>query len=332
MISLVAGRPGDGKSLFAAMLAAELSRAKQQVVFSNLEDSTAHVIRPRLEACHADLKRIHLWREGHGHGLPRIPQDLDELEALIKRTKASAFIMDPVSAHITASIYNDQEVRTALTPLSEMADRTGAAIIGIHHTIKSGRGITHPLQVVGGSGGGLGGAARAVYIFGVDPDDADQRVLAPAKYNLGPWPDSVLFEMDEFEYVHGKGEDARLISAGKLVFISDQAKIRALKLIESGLVTKVGRDSIDKRAMAADWLTGYLAMGPRPANDVFEDALQYAHSRKLTRRAGEDIGIQRKRVGFGAGGKWWWRLPGDHPALLPTVSNDLQGGNGDGWK
>src|SRR5207344_746875 len=74
MLSLVAGRPGQGKSLFAAMLAAEVSKTGD-VIFSNREDPVAQVVRPRLEAAGGKLNRIHFFS-------PTLPDDLQELDRL----------------------------------------------------------------------------------------------------------------------------------------------------------------------------------------------------------------------------------------------------------
>src|SRR5262245_25223317 len=76
MLTLVAGRPGQGKSIWTADLAARISRTGKGVIFSNLEDPLGPVVKPRLEAAGAVLDRIHFWN-------PTLPRDTETLETMI---------------------------------------------------------------------------------------------------------------------------------------------------------------------------------------------------------------------------------------------------------
>src|SRR5205809_82697 len=63
VLTLLDGDPGLGKSTLAAELAARVSRGDEQqpaagVLILSAEDDPARVIRPRLEAAGADLRRI----------------------------------------------------------------------------------------------------------------------------------------------------------------------------------------------------------------------------------------------------------------------------------
>jgi len=309
MVSLIAGRPDSGKSLWTAWFTAMLTKRKINVLLSNMEDPVPQVVIPRLNALGADRKYIAFWH-------PYLPRDMEELEEKVKQFKIQCVIMDPASAHIAASIYNDQDVRTCLSPLSDMCWRTGCSVIFVHHTIKSmSSGIA--LNSIGGSGGGLTGVARAAYIFGHSPDDEDERILAPAKFNLGPKPSSVVFEMDEYEWVVEKSDGTmKMINAGKLLHKHSHSKINA----ESVLLTSSGQKSIktvDKKAEAAEWITNYLAFGARKQNEIAEDSQQHGVSFRTLRRAAEDIGVVKVRRGFGKDGFWLWSLPKGHPSLVP---------------
>ena len=87
MPTIVAGRPGEGKSLFSAFLAAEVTRRGWSVIFSNMEDPIAQIVRPRLEAAGAVLERVHFWT-------PYLPRDMEELEEMILKTGATMLIID----------------------------------------------------------------------------------------------------------------------------------------------------------------------------------------------------------------------------------------------
>src|SRR5690242_8501103 len=67
-LTILAGTPGEGKSLLTSMIAADLTTGKlsgshfgrpRPVIFMSLEDDRAAVIRPRLEAMQADLDIVH---------------------------------------------------------------------------------------------------------------------------------------------------------------------------------------------------------------------------------------------------------------------------------
>jgi hypothetical protein len=309
MITLIAGRPDSGKSLFSAWLISYLSKKRKHTLLSNREDPIPQVVIPRLNALGTDRKYVHFWH-------PYLPRDTHLLSEHIVRHNIECVIMDPASGHLAASIYNDQDVRTCLGPLSEICWETGCSVIFIHHTIKStSDGVA--LRSIGGSGGGLPGAARAAFIFGQSPEDEDERILAPAKFNLGPRPSSVVFEMDEYEWVVEKSDGTmKMINAGKLLHKHSNSKIKA----EAVLLSSAGVNSVktvDKKAEAAEWLTNYLSYGARKQNELAEDSTQQGMSFRTLRRAAEDIGIAKVRRGFGKDGFWLWSLPQGHPCLIP---------------
>jgi hypothetical protein len=309
MLTLVAGRPGEGKSLFAAYLAAVISK-KDAVIFSNMEDPLAHVVRPRLEAAKARLNNIIFANF-------RLPRDLERLEGLVAEHKPKLIVVDPVAAHLSVSIYNDQDVRTVLTPLTKLCADNKTAFVGIHHTVKNTSHNAHPLRAIGGSGGGLAGAARAVYMFGVNPADSDERVLAPVKFNLGPMPKSCLFEMDDHEFVVGGGYDAKLIHAGRLLLLNEKSKVTATQILMHGSgIAFTGTKSQPKLEQAAGFLSLYLALGPRPTDELHEDAIQNGLGWRTVRRAAEEIGIEIRRRGGGPGSFYEWALPCGHPSLV----------------
>ena len=187
----------------------------------------------------------------------------------------------------------------------------------VTHTVKYVSRNAHPLTAIGGSGGGLTGAARAIYLFGVDPADAHQRAMVPVKFNLGPSPMSVTFEMDEIEW---RDDDDRLLgTAGKLLLASDDERINPLAVMAADAGHGTGSKTAEKREAAAEWLTNYLALGERPVNELKEDLIQAGMSWGTLRRAAEqDVEVVRRREGFGRGSKVFWALPDGHPALVES--------------
>lgn len=305
MLSLVAGRPGQGKSLHAAGLAAEVSQTGN-VIFSNREDPIAQVVRPRLEAAGAKLNRIHFFS-------PTLPEDIPALERVVRDTKAKLVLLDPAASHLTPSMFNDQDVRKAMAPLADMAERTGVAVVMITHTVKYVSARSHPLTAIGGSGGGMTGAARAIFLFGVDPADTSQRALVPVKFNIGPKPLAITFELDEVEFYDDR--DRLEAVAGRLVMVSDSENINPLSVLTDPDSARISGPGAEKREAASEWITTYLSLGPRPVNDVREDAIQAGISWATLRRSAEDCEIEKYKEKT-ANGQWFWRLPDGHPALI----------------
>jgi putative DNA primase/helicase len=299
MITIIAGRPGAAKSLLAIHITADVSR-QADVLISAREDPEREVIRPRLEAAKANLDRVHV-------GSLRLPADLDQLERTVVEKRIALVVIDPVAAHLGVGIsrFNDS-VRQVSTPLTAIAERTGAAIVFVDHVTKHIAQNAHPLQAIGGSGSGLPAAARMAFITGKDPAD-DERVIACCVKSVRERPRALGFLLDSVSYVDGDGRHG---TAGVLLPEEAEFEFDARSLLVVDSDGKRGRPPT-KRAMAAEWLAKHLfgADGhERPASDVEEDARQTGGITTATlRRASEDMGVlkrQRDRV-------WWWTLPAE---------------------
>ena len=281
MISLVAGAPGQGKSLFAYFLAADASRSGG-VIYSTWEESLRKTARSRLEAAGAVLPQVVFWT-------PELPRDLDKLFDQIVKTDAHLVVLDPVAAHLGVSIYNDQDVRRALSPLKEVAEETNTAILLISHTTKRIDKGAHPMDAIGGSGGGLRGAARVAFLFGPSADDGDERLLACVKSNIGPEPATFAFEIDT-DYLDGVGEIAYLVEVGERGNSLSDARI----MIDA---VRSKSPSDGKRSAACEFLINYLRFGPRPVSELKEDARQYRHKWATIRRAADELGVIKPKGG-----------------------------------
>src|SRR5258708_20568786 len=67
-----------------------------------------------------------------------LSRDLDDLEREIKRTNAILVVLDPLMAILGRNIDSsrDQDVREVFTPLAQLAERNGCAILIIRHLNK----------------------------------------------------------------------------------------------------------------------------------------------------------------------------------------------------
>jgi len=212
-ITVLDGDPGMGKSLIAAQLAACVSTGRPMpdgtpgkqggVILIAPEDSAEDTLKPRLEAAGGDPSQVLLLNTVEGLDVKRIEirdrpfslsHDLDTLEKAIKRMQAVLVILDPLTAVLGHRIDSsrDQDVREVFTPLAQLAERTGCAVLIIRHLSRSSAG--NPLYRGAGSIGIIA-AARIGLIVTADPSDENKRLLATTKNNLSKQASNLTYQV-----------------------------------------------------------------------------------------------------------------------------------------
>ncbi len=305
-VTLLEGDPGLGKSVLTCDLAARLTHgdpmpdgfapAAGGVVILSAEDGLADTIRPRLEAAGADLSRVvsvPVVRSAKGERLPELPTDLEELERVIRAAGARLVIIDPLMAFLGSEVnsWRDQDVRRALAPLARVAEETGAAVVVVRHLNK---GTGTPAIYRGGGSIGIAGAARSVLLVAKDPEDEQRRVLAPVKSNLGAPAPALAFRL-EGDAATGA---VSVVWLGATERTADELLAMPASVEERTAVEEGGR-----------FLTGVLADGPIPANEVQRQARAAGFSEPTLRRVKKALGVRAHRRGFNPG-VWVWSLPG----------------------
>lgn len=311
-ITVIAGKPAQGKGLMMALIASDVSKMGHNVFLSAAEDDPTTMLKPRLQAAGAIEKRVFIPEDAF-----MFPEQMREFEDIVEQHNIQLAIIDPFNAHLEGVSRRSDSVRRVLTPWKKIANRTGCAIVIIEHALKRIGEKDDPLSGIGGSSSGLPAAARMGYIFGTDPDDEERKVLAPAKWNLRSEPPALEFEIDEVG-VDINGLDVTtpaLVGNAEIVFDAR----RLLATVKEG--GKVGRRP-DKRADAAEWLVKYLeaAGGAVKAGLVVEDAKQHGIASKTLRRAADDMGVIRDPV---TGGKnCTWDLPDEVKQAMGLTIED----------
>jgi hypothetical protein len=306
MLSLLAGHPGLGKSLWSILLAAKWSQRGHAVIICSAEDSLEHSIKPRLQAVQADVTRVHALVPVDAAGNPRgvsFPTDAALLLDAIRETGAVLAIIDPITAHLDATVdsHRDASLRSALAPLHRIAEETLAAVVAVWHLNKSNG--TDPMMRLGGSIGGPG-AARSALLLDRDPDDPDgdrgaRRVLAHFKSNIGPLQPSRALRVDEVLLPAANSEPE--VATARLVDLGESPH-GASALLQAGEEEGAGND-------AAEFLLAELGDGlDVDAKTMLKKAMDAGISVRTLKRAKKRLGVASERVGFGADGRWVWRL------------------------
>jgi len=306
-LTLLEGDPGLGKSTLALDVAARLSVGARMpfiderceaadTLILTAEDGLGDTVRPRLEAAGANLTRIHALQSvlnGEEMDPPTLPGDIAVLEEAITRHSARLVIIDPLMAYLDGKVdsYRDQDVRRVLSRLSDVAERTGAAIVVIRHLNKTGAG---PAIYRGGGSIGIIGAARSALLVARDPLNEDRRILAGVKNNLSNLADSLSFGLEDY----GNGT-ARIVWEG----VSD---LSANELLAS---SRASGSQTSKSGEAEVFLRERLADGPVLATKMEQEALAAGISPGTLRRAKTNLRVHSNKGGYSSDGPWYWSIP-----------------------
>jgi len=324
-----AGEPGDGKSQFSIYVAATISRGGEwpcnegraplgNVIIFNAEDGADDTIVPRLIAAGADIERIHivsavLLEDGKGRRTFNLQADLALLERKIREIGDVALvIIDPISSYMgKTDSHKNSEVRGALEPLSEMAERMRVAVLSITHFSKAGSGNTNKAlhRFIGSIA--FVGAPRAAFAVIEDADNEGRILFLHAKNNMAPKPQGLAYRLLQTivgdnivaSYVHWEDTPVT-ISADQALGAAESTGSRTTK------------------EEATDFLRDTLGQGEVPAEEVQQAARKAGITPKPLRSAREALKVKSRREGFGPGAVWYWSLSSG--PLMPSPPIDAQ--------
>lgn len=314
-LNLLAGHPGRGKSTLTLYIAALVSNGGGwpdgsqcplgNVLFITCEDDPADTLVPRLQAIGADLSRCHLLEAIHDHenGKERpfnLKTDVSRVEDLARDKGGLALIViDPISAYLNGiDSHNVAEVRGALVPLQQLAERLGAAVIMVSHFNK-GTPDGSAMSRVSGSGAFVA-VCRSAWIVERDPEcsDGNRRIFAPMKNNIGDDRTGFAFVVEQCDL----GDD---IEGSRVQFASGSVLISADELVRGQTSTPVKQSA---KSRAFDFLSELLTGGPMPEAEIERAAKTAGHKFRTVQRAKADLKVHsRKRDNA-----WWWELPEKH--------------------
>lgn len=293
-VTILEGHPGTNKSSLTDDLAARLTKGlpmpgvspkrgrkrKGGALFLIGEDSLAKTVQRRLFAAGADLTKVGVLEH------VAIPDDILTVEKAIVEIGAQLIVVDSINDFLNCNVLGNQQVRKALEPLRELADKNNVGVVAIRHFIKSGSG--HSLLRGGGSTA-ITAMARSQLKLYKHPDDPHLRVLCQDKSNLGPLSPSLMFEV-----VPTDNGALRLEWHGECQFT-----IEDLERKHKG----------SPRLEAAErLLLDNLKGGPKEAKWLLERAKGVCSERTLN-EAKRGLDIETERKGRGKDHKVYWSLP-----------------------
>ena len=324
-VTLIAGVPGDGKSLLAEDLAARISSGgawpcgagkftAANVLLLTAEDDPADTIRPRLDVAGADCSKVVLIQ-----GARVIDQrtkaatlsainllgDLPCIEQRIAELGAKLLIIDPLTSFAASDNNKAESMRPLFDALAAMATRTGVAVLIITHLNKRSD-ATRAMHMVSGSHV-IVAAVRVALVTARDPEDPARRLLLPVKLNIAsddggfafrilPTPHAIAGEVPRADWERDRVTD----------IAADDA------LIES---TPRAQAAIERTQTLQAWARETLSRGPVLARRFWQLAEEAGHAEKAMRRALKAMGAQCELMGYQ--GQWHWKLP--------TTPTDLDG-------
>jgi hypothetical protein len=305
-ITLAVGMPGAGKSFLTCDLASRISTGtpwpdgsecpRGSVLFITAEDDPHDTIRPRLDALHADVTRIHLLSgalrctDRETREVAITLSDVDVLgESLQSIPDCRLVVVDPIGSFLGSECdaHRDNQVRAVLDPVKKLAEQHGTAVLIVAHRRKSA-GAYADDTVLGSRA--FTGIARNVWHLCRDTEDQNRRLLLSGKCNLGAEQGGLAFTIE--------GDPARTHwESGPVTMTADEALAR-----ENGRTGKTS--AVDA---AAEWLKGVLGDGPMPSEEVKKLAMSDSIAWRTVERAKEKLGVVSRPSEFG--GKWVWALP-----------------------
>jgi hypothetical protein len=316
-VTVIAGLPGDGKSLLSTDIAARISAGaarplgngcfdQNRVLLLTAEDDPADTIRPRLDVARADPDLV-LLVKGVSHidartgartlDTVRLMADLPLIEQRIEHLKAALFIIDPLTSFAGSDTEKTGEMRLLLDALGQMAARTGIAILIITHLNKRSD-ARRAMQMISGSHV-IVAAVRVVLVTSRDPNDKHRRLLLPIKLNIAKDDGGFAFTVTGKSHATCGDIPAVTWESDRVTDLSaDDA------LIDS---TPRAQAAVEKSIEVQDWLRDLLRMEPVAAATLWRQAKDKGYSDRRVRDALKAIKAKCDVMGYQ--GKWHYRLP-----------------------
>jgi putative DNA primase/helicase len=314
-LSVLAGNPDQGKSLISIYMIAQVTRGlpmygdvkavipASEVLIMAAEDEADDTIKPRLEAADADLQKVHILSTMMDKSPNRVSEereaqldrDIASLEMYLKANpNIRLVVIDPISSFLgRVNMNREQEVRSVLTPLKNLAARRNVAVVVVMHLNKVGD--QSAIHRIGGAVA-FTGVARAVWLFMQDEADKDRHQMLRVKNNIAKATGGLVFNIQTKSVLI----DGESVPQPIVVWIGETEASASDILLSS---KQSGRPN-EQITTAADWLRARLANGSETSEDIKSFGRKAGHTWRTLQRAKDEIGahaFQKERV-------WYWEI------------------------
>ena len=318
-ITLLVGRPGEGKTFVTTDISAgsapgrpwpdgSVSCPSGSVIFVSAEDDPADTIRPRLNAHHADVRRVHLLsavrrvaKDGAIHEVMFTLADVGALEsALMALPDCKLIVVDPIGSFLGGSTdsHRDNEVRSVLAPWPVWQRSTGVRWWWLPIVAK----VRGPAPMI--SLWALGPSLVSQELCGTSAgtlESPTRRLLLPGKNNLAKEGDGLAFAIE--------GEPPAIVWESEPVTMSADDALE----IENGdgRGSKRGPEPA-ARIEAEEWLRGQLKAGEIPVVRSGTRPRPHGYAWRTMQRAATPLGLSAGRADLAGAG------PGPSRFMMPT--------------
>jgi putative DNA primase/helicase len=314
--TVIAGVPGDGKSLLSNDIAARKSAGQAWPcgrgqfeqgcsMFMTAEDDPADTLRPRFDAAGANTDLIELVR-----GVSRLDhdgkrvldtvsliEDLPRIEEKLIQLVATLLVIDPLTSFADADTNKTAPMRVLLDRVSQMAARTGVAVLVVTHLNKRSD-ARKALQLVAGSHI-ITAAVRVALVTARDPNDRHRRLLLPIKLNI---------DSDDGGFAFRIVVQSHAI-CGNVPRIEWEPERVADLTADEALIDSTPRAqaAVEKATEVQDWLRDLLRFEAVLATTIWSQAKEKKFSERRVRAALKSLKATCEVLGFQ--GRWHYRLP-----------------------
>jgi hypothetical protein len=204
-ITVLDGDPGVGKTTVWVDWAARITTGRAlpggkpmcpgAVFVFNAEDTVKNTLKPRARLQGANMKLLHgLSIKADGSPF-MLPNDIELLEIFLRIHEVKLVIFDPIYSFMNADMTKSQQVRQSLTQLNDVLQRHNTACLFLRHLNKNSQSSESMYRGEGSIG--IAAVARTLLTCGFHPADANLRVVANAKTNVGRGINSFTYRIDE---------------------------------------------------------------------------------------------------------------------------------------
>lgn len=267
-INIIMGDGGLGKSYLITWLVSAISKGakipfsnnnfkKGTSILQNAEDDPDTTILPRLMLNDVDVSKIGAFNEEKEF---LEVQQITRLEDRIKKFNPEVVVLDPIQSFVgDININSQNEVKNALKPLKQLAQKYNCAIIMIMHLNKNNSAKAS--QRANGSTEFITSSRSAILIT-ENPENTSERLFIPIKTNL--------MKENEKNTLSFKINDNGIIE-----WLDNKGKVNADIILNSFETQDV------LKSVAKGFIIGALSRGDIYSNDFKDLALKNGISEKM---------------------------------------------------